>query len=581
MTIIDFIPRTAIWMPVALALITSAGCSSGKRFAYLPPITEEKDNKDISQPEFKEVDLYEDALENIAGRPIKDFGNLSGHLRKLANKHKQAKNVNALDEVPNSSWFTNRHAAKRMSIAELVRGPDRGTGPDTTGPFTVIGAKLAGVSPGFIIKDQRGDVYFIKFDLKGYPQLNTAPEVISTKFVYACGYNTPENYISKLDPRQLKIKEGLTTKNRWLRNIPMTSAFLQDILARAEQNADGTYRIVASKRLSGSAIGPFKYAGTRSDDPNDYIPHNYRRELRGYKVVAAWLNNTDSKSNNTLDMYVEEDGKHFVKHYMIDFATSLGAGGRGPGATDRGKRGAADFGHMLLKTLSLGLWVEPWEKKLGTVISPSVGYFDSELFDPADYAFIIPNPAFTDATELDGFWGAKLVMSFSDSDIRAIVGTGQFNNKSDEEYIIKTLIERRDKIGRYWYGKVNPLDTFRLVAGNAHLNIAFEDLAANAGFTDKSQTSYRYKLRYHGKDLTKYYFSKANPRLPLTDEIYAAITNIVKGNPSPGADDKVFSFRVETKRHTSDSYGKYVDVYFYYPGSTDGEGQIIALQREN
>jgi len=46
--------------------------------------------------------------------------------------------------------------------------------------------------------------------------------------------------------------------------------------------------------------------GTRKDAGNDHVPHNHRREMRGYKVIAAWLNSVDTKANNTLDMYVEE-----------------------------------------------------------------------------------------------------------------------------------------------------------------------------------------------------------------------------------------------------------------------------------
>ena len=37
----------------------------------------------------------------------------------------RAMNVNTLDEVPDSSWFTNRIGRRDMSIAEIVRGPDR------------------------------------------------------------------------------------------------------------------------------------------------------------------------------------------------------------------------------------------------------------------------------------------------------------------------------------------------------------------------------------------------------------------------------------------------------------------------
>ncbi|NIW47138.1 MAG: hypothetical protein GWN30_21030, partial [Gammaproteobacteria bacterium] len=59
--------------------------------------------------------------------------------------------------------------------------------------------------------------------------------------------------------------------------------------------------------------------GIRDDDLNDVIPHQHRRELRGLRVVAAWLNHFDTKANNTLDVYVE-DG--YVRHYLIDFGST-------------------------------------------------------------------------------------------------------------------------------------------------------------------------------------------------------------------------------------------------------------------
>jgi len=35
-----------------------------------------------------------------------------------------AVNVNTIDEVPDSSWFTNRIGRRRMTIDEIVRGPN-------------------------------------------------------------------------------------------------------------------------------------------------------------------------------------------------------------------------------------------------------------------------------------------------------------------------------------------------------------------------------------------------------------------------------------------------------------------------
>ena len=36
----------------------------------------------------------------------------------------RALNVNTVDEVPDSSWFTNRIGRKPLSVPEIVRGPD-------------------------------------------------------------------------------------------------------------------------------------------------------------------------------------------------------------------------------------------------------------------------------------------------------------------------------------------------------------------------------------------------------------------------------------------------------------------------
>ncbi|MEX1128820.1 MAG: hypothetical protein WEB50_09665, partial [Vicinamibacterales bacterium] len=73
---------------------------------------------------------------------------------------RRAVNINTVDEVPDSSWFTNRIGRERWSVERFVRGPDTGSGPGPE-PWTVIEAKSEGITPGLTIKDPAGETYFI------------------------------------------------------------------------------------------------------------------------------------------------------------------------------------------------------------------------------------------------------------------------------------------------------------------------------------------------------------------------------------------------------------------------------------
>ena len=83
------------------------------------------DMKDIPEPAMREVGYYEHFFNAQFIEQWKQSLDIPRWARAAVRRSKEAANVNALDEVPDSSWFTNRHSRKRMTIAELVQGPNR------------------------------------------------------------------------------------------------------------------------------------------------------------------------------------------------------------------------------------------------------------------------------------------------------------------------------------------------------------------------------------------------------------------------------------------------------------------------
>ncbi len=65
-----------------------------------------------------------------------------------------------------------------------------------------------------------------------------------------------------------------------------------------------TYRAVATRLPEGrgSLLGPFQVWGTRRDDPNDIVPHEHRRDLRGLSVFESWVNNASARAVGTQDI---------------------------------------------------------------------------------------------------------------------------------------------------------------------------------------------------------------------------------------------------------------------------------------
>jgi hypothetical protein len=540
------------------------GCSSSSKFKPAPPIPD--DRQPVPEPKSQKINIVADIIAKQFADQIEQSLDLSRQLRNVSGRRKQAYNVNSFGEVPNSSWFTNRNATKRMSLDEIKRGPDTESGPSQAGVWTIIRAKTEGVTPGFHIKDSRGERYVMKFDPKGYSELATGAELVGTKLFYTAGYNVPENYLVYFVPQILRIGDNVEITDDEGEKRKMTEADLDEILARIERLPDGRIRAVASRYVRGKLKGPFYYRDTRKDDPNDFIPHQHRRELRGLRVMAAWLNHFDTKANNTLDVY---DPAGYMKHYLIDFGSTLGSQGDEPMPPYIGKEESFDLHEILKSTVTLGLHVEPWEKVKGIKYT-SIGHYQSEDFDPQHYKFILPNPAFELMTNLDGYWGAKLVMSFTDDQIRAAISTAQYSNPEAAEYLIRTIIERRNIIGRYWFAKMPPIDHFEIRTNEQGVQtLCFQDLAIACGLAGAETTRYAFHFKSGDQVLEKGEFAGSTTcvKLPETEQV----TN--------SAFNQYMEFQIQLKRNANSKWSKWVRVYIRFDEHA-GKYELAGVKRQ-
>lgn len=569
-----------------LTFILLFSCSSGRKFTLAPIKTFDPDNAHIPPPNEKEENQIWDILDMTFFYQIEKLLDLNWTTRKAGKildvvEGRPADNVNSLDEVPNCSWYTNRHYHHPMTTEELARGPYITDGPDQSGPWTIVSGKFEGGTPGFTIKDARGDHYIMKFDAPQFQEMGSSAEVISTKILYACGYNVPQNTVEYFDPEILKIGETARVEEGGTKR-PMTRQDVEGMLKDIPRREDGKIRALASKFVDGKPVGVWFYRGTRSDDPNDRVHHEHRRELRGLRSISSWLSDEDRRAANTLAVYTtdENTGNQYIRHYLIDMGSTLGSNNIIPHAPKYGNEYLVDPRTIGLQFITLGVWVKPWEFETGHINPefPSVGYYESEIFDPGAWYPTYPNPAFEYATLRDAFWGAKIVMAFKDEDIRAIVETARMSNPEAREYLIKTMIERRDKIGRYWFARINPLDKFRFERdANGAVTLNFNDLAVDGNLASADDSKYIYILSYSKTGLHKQGYV-TRPAIPISENGQGFFDGILATDNIDAEEDKIFSVRIQTQRNAGD-LSKAVDVYFYYPGY-EGNPRVVGIVRE-
>ena len=522
--------RILAWLLAAgLLIATGLGAgAAGPKFFRDDPIARVVDSQDASGVEEREIDLIYDTLENSLHWP----GDQTPNVRAL--------NLNTIDEVPDSSWFTNRMGARALTVGEVVKGADTATGP-AEGNWTVIAAKNDGVTPGFTIRDSSGQVWFIKFDPPGYRAMATGTEIVVSKLFWALGFNVPEVYLAELRPEMLTIDESARITPPSGNRRRFKHSDIRALLRKAHREPDGSYRVIASKALAGRPVGGFRFYGTRSDDPNDIVPHEHRRELRAYGTFAAWVNHVDSKSINTLDTVVQEGSRQIVRHHLLDFGSTAGSAGVYPREPFEGWEYLVEGKKALAGIPTLGLYVKNW-RTIPLYRARSVGSLPSDHsgWDPEDWKPRYGNSAFRSARFDDKFWAAQRLAGFSDEMLKAVTALGRFDDARSEEMLAKFLIDRRSAIVCRYLPAVNPVADVQLSASGA---LTFRNAAVDAGVAPAPAA---YLVNWHRFDnaagtattigsTTGEGPSVQAPELPSGDGIYIRADIAARGGPESWA----------------------------------------------
>ncbi|MEO8680108.1 MAG: hypothetical protein ABI665_13735 [Vicinamibacterales bacterium] len=460
---------TARTLAASLALVAAASAAARTatpKFFPDDPILVEPLTQDVKSAARYEPDLIFQSLENLFTHPgDKVLG-------------QRARNLNTIDEVPDGAFFVNRAGRINLTPEIVARAANTSTGP-APGPWTVVSAKSDGITPGFTIRDTNQILWFLKFDPPGWRAMATGSEVVAAKLFWAAGYHTTEYHIAKLDPRNLLIGPDTRITPAGQMARPMQQSDVRWLLSRADRDADGSYRVIVSKATPGRPVGRIGFHGTRADDPNDVVPHEHRRELRGYFVFAAWLNHVDAKGINSLSSLVTENGRSFIRHYLLDFGSALGSAAVGPREGWEGYEPLVEpLGEVAKRTLGLGFRIPKWRTQ-DYFESRSIGRLplDHGDWDPQTWWPHITNAAFRQMRPDDTFWAARKLAAITPAMIAAAVAEGQFGDAKSEQYLAQAINDRRQRILLTFLPKVNPIVDPEMVNGR----LTFRNIAVESG----------------------------------------------------------------------------------------------------
>lgn len=472
----------------ALALVGALmGCSAvPHRFSASPPAELVDDARPVPVPmRHAEIGALRDANVYVRRELVNAF-----EPRRACD----ARDVNALDDVPASSWFRGVREFDRP-----LRGYKR-DGPPLP-PLRPIEAPAASETPGArVIEDVRGLRYELIPEIPGRPAMRTGAAAAASRLLYGLGYETAETHVV----------------------------------------TDGGARFAALRWPVGIDLGPTPIESRRDDDPNDRIDHRDRRTLRGLKLAAAWLDLRRSPARMLRDHYVGTPGSGHVVHSIVAVDGALGvdryqAALRWLDDPDR------DDTNFFLRLVSFGLSPKPVAyppTTVGLALGLYEEFVDVEAFSPSP-----PFEPFDRMAPGDAYWMAKRIAGLPGRVLGRAVLAGKLP-RLEQHALLRLLETRRAQVIAWGYDRVTPLEPGAVAELNdGSLRVALVDLAIHSGMTPAASSRYRVSLLddASGEALVELDAQPSGPTLEVTipaavaarGYVLARILGVRGGHPLP------------------------------------------------
>jgi hypothetical protein len=217
-----------------------------------------------------------------------------------------------------------------------------------------------------------------------------------------------------------------------------------------------------------------------------------------------------------------------------------------------------DLSATLKTAASLGIWERPW---MGVEFPypryAEIGRIEAERFNPSKWRPDYPNAAFDRMLGEDAFWAALILERFTDEMIRAIVRAAEYSNREAEDYLVRTLLERRDKVLDHYLGVVNPLAYFKLDGSR----VVFRNLGSERGLADDCAYQYQWFELHNGSQLLT----------PLDVKRFTGLMRI----PVPDSPAEYLVVRIKTLSNQRPDWRRYTVVCI-----RQGSGSIVGIERE-